>query len=136
MKSGLGQGTVVVALVLLAACGAVASSDSPAAVEAMLTALGGREAIGQLRSLSVEAACSGPGGEFRTWVESFLPAFTSNPATVLGLEGKGRIAAGADADLAVLDERGRPVHVMARGVWHVRDRVPLRTGTFEGTQEE
>ena len=68
-------------------------------------------------------------------LEQFLPAFTSNPARVLGLRGKGRLEAGADADLAVLDAAGRPRHVMARGAWHVRDGVPVIRGTFETHQD-
>lgn len=37
-------------------------------------------------------------------VERVLPLLTANPARLLGLCGKGEIAAGMDADLAVLDE--------------------------------
>ena len=41
-----------------------------------------------------------------------------NPARVLGLDGrKGRLAAGHDADLVVLDEALRPVATMAGGRW-------------------
>src|SRR6185369_10746763 len=39
-------------------------------------------------------------------LERVLPAFTSNPARLLRLERKGRLAAGADADLVVLDRDG------------------------------
>ena len=38
-------------------------------------------------------------------LERVLPAFTSNPARLLMLPRKGRLAAGADADLVVLDQR-------------------------------
>ncbi|MEP6898680.1 MAG: amidohydrolase family protein, partial [Rhodanobacter sp.] len=64
-------------------------------------------------------------------LERALPAFTRNPARLLRLAAKGRIAAGADADLLVLDEAGRAQHVIARGVVHVRDGAILRYGSFE-----
>ncbi len=60
-----------------------------------------------------------------------LPAFTSNVARLLRLPAKGGIAVGADADLLVLDARGAPDAVMARGRWHVRDGRALRLGSFE-----
>jgi beta-aspartyl-dipeptidase (metallo-type) len=60
-----------------------------------------------------------------------LPPFTSNVAALLRLPRKGVIAAGADADLVVLDPAGRVRGVMARGVWHVRDGGLVRRGTFE-----
>lgn len=72
-------------------------------------------------------------------LEQVLPPFTSNVAAVLRLPGKGRIAVGADADLLALDDAGEVVDVMARGVWHVRDGIPLLRGTFEAAgngQEE
>jgi beta-aspartyl-dipeptidase (metallo-type) len=64
-------------------------------------------------------------------LERILPAFTSNPARLLMLHRKGRLAAGADADLVVLDEKGSVADVMARGRWHLQGgRVAIR-GTFE-----
>jgi len=65
-------------------------------------------------------------------LETVLPAFTSNPAELLRLPGKGRIATGCDADLVVLDEQHHACGVMARGVWHVRAGKLLRRGMFEG----
>ena len=62
-----------------------------------------------------------------------LPPFTSNPAALLRLHGKGRIVAGADADLVVLDDGGGIDGVMARGVWHRRDGEQAITGGFETT---
>ena len=60
-----------------------------------------------------------------------LPAFTSNPAQLLRLAGKGTIAAGADADLVALDATGAARTVIIRGELHLRDGVTLRRGTFE-----
>ena len=60
-----------------------------------------------------------------------LPAFTSNVATLLGLKNKGKIAAGADADLVVLDADHEIRDVMARGLWHVRGGEQHVFGTFE-----
>jgi beta-aspartyl-dipeptidase (metallo-type) len=64
-------------------------------------------------------------------LERVLPAFTSNPARLLRLAGKGEIAVGSDADLVALDEQGRAHTVIVRGELHVRAGVALRHGTFE-----
>jgi beta-aspartyl-dipeptidase (metallo-type) len=64
-------------------------------------------------------------------LERVLPAFTSNAADLLRLPAKGRLAAGCDADLCVLDDRGRVSDVMARGAWHLRDGRVAKRGTFE-----
>jgi beta-aspartyl-dipeptidase (metallo-type) len=64
-------------------------------------------------------------------LERVLPAFTANPARLLRLERKGRLAAGGDADLVVLDGKGNISDVMARGRWHVREGKPVVRGTFE-----
>ena len=63
--------------------------------------------------------------------ETVLPFFTSSPARLLRLRGKGRVAAGMDADLVILGPDGRPEGVMARGRWHVRDGRPVVRGLFE-----
>lgn len=60
-----------------------------------------------------------------------LPSFTSNVARILRLQNKGSIAPGMDADLVVLGDDHLPAHVMARGVWHVRDKQVVVKGTFE-----
>ncbi len=65
-------------------------------------------------------------------LERVLPAFTSTPAALLRLPQKGRLAAGADADLVVLDETGTPAEVMALGRWHVRAGGAVVRGMFEG----
>jgi beta-aspartyl-dipeptidase (metallo-type) len=64
-------------------------------------------------------------------LEQALPAFTSNPARLLRLPGKGLIETGADADLVALDEAGGAHTVLVRGEIHVRDGVASRRGTFE-----
>ena len=64
-------------------------------------------------------------------LETMLPAFTSNPARLLRLPDKGRIAAGADADLVVLDATGSADTVIIRGAVHVRGGRAVRRGTFE-----
>jgi len=64
-------------------------------------------------------------------LEAALPAFTSNPARLLRLAGKGAIAAGADADLVALDATGAADTVIIRGVVHVQGGSTVRRGTFE-----
>ena len=64
-------------------------------------------------------------------LERALPAFTRNVADLLRLPGKGRIQAGADADLVALDDEGNVRDVWAGGVAHVRAGLPVRRGMFE-----
>jgi len=64
---------------------------------------------------------------------ALLP-FTRNVATLLRLQGKGRVTAGADADLLVLDEEGGVAEVMARGQWLLRAGKPVVLGTFESEE--
>lgn len=63
--------------------------------------------------------------------ERFLPAFTSNPANLLKLAGKGELSAGYHADLVVLDSTGYASSVMLRGAWHIYEGEIVRRGTFE-----
>lgn len=60
-----------------------------------------------------------------------LEPFTRNVAQVLRLSNKGRIVVGGEADLLVLDERGRSRDVMAKGHWMVREGRTVRRGLFE-----
>jgi beta-aspartyl-dipeptidase (metallo-type) len=56
--------------------------------------------------------------------------FTTNPASFYGLDRKGRVAPGADADLMLLDQDFRPIHVLARGRRAVADGSVILRGTF------
>jgi N-acetylglucosamine-6-phosphate deacetylase len=57
-----------------------------------------------------------------------LAMASATPAEVLGLAGvKGRIAAGADADLVVLDEELRAIGTMVAGRW-AHSTVPAPAG--------
>lgn len=60
-----------------------------------------------------------------------LPAFTSNPATLLRLPRKGRIAVGADADLVVLGADTTVRDVIVGGRVHVRGGQLERRGYLE-----
>ena len=64
-------------------------------------------------------------------LEQALPPFTSNPARLLRLGGKGGIAVGADADLVGLTASGSAGTVIIRGTLHVRDGAAVRRGSFE-----
>lgn len=64
-------------------------------------------------------------------LEQALAPFTSNPARLLRLAGKGEIAVGADADLVSLDATGDVQSVIIGGAVHVRGGVAERHGTFE-----
>jgi beta-aspartyl-dipeptidase (metallo-type) len=68
-------------------------------------------------------------------LERVLPPFTSNPATLLRLPGKGKIAPGADADLVALDAAGRVRDVWALGRRLLQDGRPVVVGTFEPLPE-
>jgi beta-aspartyl-dipeptidase (metallo-type) len=60
-----------------------------------------------------------------------LQFFTENPARLLRLARKGRIAPGLDADLLLLDEAHSLRHVFAGGEWMVQDGRAVRLGRFE-----
>ena len=67
-------------------------------------------------------------------LETILPIFTSNVASLLRLPRKGQIAVGADADLLSLDDAHRIRDVMARGRFLVRAGEPV-AGLFTRTLE-
>ncbi|MBD3852664.1 MAG: beta-aspartyl-peptidase [Acidobacteria bacterium] len=56
--------------------------------------------------------------------------FTANPASFYGLDRKGRVAPGSDADLLFLDRDLQLVHVLARGQKAVVDGAVVLRGTF------
>lgn len=60
-----------------------------------------------------------------------LPAFSCNPAALLRLHGKGRIAVGMDADLVALGDDGLPASVWAGGELHWQAGKAVRRGMFE-----
>ena len=64
-------------------------------------------------------------------LEQILPSMTCNPADLLRLRQKGRIAVGADADLVALDSEGRACDVWALGVRHLANGKLVRKGRFE-----
>jgi beta-aspartyl-dipeptidase (metallo-type) len=65
-------------------------------------------------------------------LEVALQTITANPARILKLRGKGQLAAGADADLVLVDPQSLAIRgVIARGRWLMRDGEPAARGTFE-----
>jgi beta-aspartyl-dipeptidase (metallo-type) len=56
--------------------------------------------------------------------------FSTNPAAFYGLDRKGRVEAGADADLILLDHDLELVHVLARGHRAVTGGAVVLRGTF------
>jgi len=64
-------------------------------------------------------------------LEEALAPVTVNPATRLGLVGKGRIRPGCDADFLLLDESLTIDTVVARGRILVANGKPLVAGAFE-----
>ena len=64
-------------------------------------------------------------------VSDTLRFFTCNPADILGLEGKGRIDVGFDADLFVLESDFTLEKVLAQGRLVIDDTKVLVKGTFE-----
>lgn len=64
-------------------------------------------------------------------LEQALKVVTSNPADILKLGAKGRIAVGKDADLVLLTDDDQIDMLIARGKFMVRDSLMLVRGTFE-----
>lgn len=69
-------------------------------------------------------------GEHGLTLDDMLPVFTSNPAALLRLPGKGRIAVGADADLLVLGPDLSAQATLAGGRWLVKDGQAAVRGAF------
>ena len=69
-------------------------------------------------------------------LEDFLPAITSNVASLLRLPGKGVVAQGADADLVSINEEGAVVDVLLGGQFHIREGRQVVSGTFENNTEK
>ena len=64
-------------------------------------------------------------------LQTALLPVTANPATLFRFHGKGRLAAGLDADVVVLDGDGQARHVLAGGRFLVREGEPTQRGIFE-----
>lgn len=64
-------------------------------------------------------------------LEKALKVVTSNPADILKLNNKGRIAAGKDADLVILDREYQISDIIARGNFMIRDYKRLKKGNYE-----
>lgn len=64
-------------------------------------------------------------------IDKCLPFFSTNVATLMNFESKGRLDLGMDADLLILDQTKRISHVMAKGQWHVFENKLVKKGTFE-----
>ena len=61
-----------------------------------------------------------------------LRVITENPARILKLRGKGRLAPGAHADIVLIDPGRYEIRgVVAGGRWLMRDGTALARGTFE-----
>ncbi|TMW71540.1 beta-aspartyl-peptidase [Alteribacter natronophilus] len=64
--------------------------------------------------------------------ETAIKVATSNVADAYSLTGKGRVEAGKDADLLLLNRDDLSIDsVMARGKWMMKDREIVTKGTFE-----
>ncbi|WP_102264349.1 beta-aspartyl-peptidase [Mesobacillus jeotgali] len=64
-------------------------------------------------------------------LETAIRVITANPAAILKLKQKGRIEAGLDADLVLLDENHEIETVIAMGKVMVENGRPTVKGTFE-----
>jgi len=64
-------------------------------------------------------------------IEKAIKVATSNVADILKLYNKGRILAGKDADLALLDKDFNIVHLIANGEIMTRDYQMLKKGSYE-----
>ena len=69
-------------------------------------------------------------GRSLKWPMIGAALFTANPASFYGLDRKGRVAPGSDADLLFLDHDLQLAHVLARGQKAVVDGAVVLRGTF------
>jgi beta-aspartyl-dipeptidase (metallo-type) len=61
-----------------------------------------------------------------------LQVITLNPARILKLRRKGHVAAGADADVVLLNPDALDIiGVIAKGEWLMKDGDAIAKGTFE-----
>ncbi len=93
---------------------------------------------GRLRGISVGrvttlfAAVRAAVQQEKVPLETALRVITSNPAHILKLRTKGRLAPGLDADVVLLDPKTLEIHtVIAKGRILMRARKPLAKGIFE-----
>ena len=63
-------------------------------------------------------------------LQDALKTVTSNPARVLKLKGKGKIALGMDADLIGI-QNDEITHVIAMGQWMQKEKQLLKKGSYE-----
>ena len=82
--------------------------------------------------LLLESGPAEPAGNMA--LDEALPFFTSNVASLLRFETKGRIAVGMDADLLLLGHDLSVDALMARGRWMVRGGQPVISSPFEGAR--
>jgi len=64
-------------------------------------------------------------------LDKALKVATSNIASILKLHKKGKIIAGNDADLVLIDKNYDIVHYMAMGKLMMKDKVILKKGSYE-----
>jgi beta-aspartyl-dipeptidase (metallo-type) len=64
-------------------------------------------------------------------LDTALKVLTSNPATILKLQGKGFISKGFDADILLLNKSMEMVDLIAMGKWVVRDGRVIVKGAYE-----
>jgi beta-aspartyl-dipeptidase (metallo-type) len=69
----------------------------------------------------------------RLSTEQALSMFTANVANATGLQRKGHLAVGADADIALFEPNWELRHLFARGRHAVADDKPLISGMFDET---
>lgn len=64
-------------------------------------------------------------------IRTALKTITSNPASILKLNSKGRIQTGLDADVLLIDKNLELQGVIAMGKWLMKDKKHIIKGTYE-----